>query len=440
MSKMEQLVRFLSIATLAFLYGFFAQHFKLFPYEQLNAVLGRSAAPSAYANLATHYLYAAAYDRQGARILKKNAVQPGLTLITSWWADMGWKPGVKLIDIKGQTVHQWKIDIGELWPEGPEALKYAYIHGSYLFPNGDVLFNMEHTGLFMIDSCGAVKWHLDRITHHSVARDKDGNFWVPGSNSLTRDNPEDMSYVRQFPGLSPRPGAPLTEDLLLKVSPQGDVLSEISLLKVLYDNDLQRYIVKISKRRHGGVLHLNDIEILDESLAAQYPLFEAGDLAVSLRNLHMVLVMDPHTGVVKWYSTDPWIEQHDPDFTGEGWITVFDNNRDFSSQAGRGEMLGGSRIVAVQPDTGKIKVVYPRNKTERFYTKEGGKLQQLDNGNLLVTEAKVGRVFEVTGDGELVWDWINTPNEKHQVAEVMEGTRYAISTEQVASWACHAPQ
>ena len=153
----------------------------------------------------------------------------------------------------------------------------------------------------------------------------------------------------------------------------------------------------------------------------------------------MVLVMDPQTGVVKWYSTDPWIEQHDPDFTGDGWITVFDNNRDFSSAVGprRGEMLGGSRLVAVQPHTGDIKIVYPDNDADLFYTKLGGKLQQLDNGNLLITEAKAGRVFEVDTNGDLVWEWINSPTEQQLVAEVMEGTRYDISPEQIASWQCH---
>jgi hypothetical protein len=442
MSRIEQLVRFLSIASLAFLYGFFAQHFKLFPYEQLNAALGQATAPvrGGYANVATHYLNPAAYDRQGARILDKAAVQPGLTLMTSFWPDMDWKAGIKLLDINGRTVHQWKTDVNELWPGRPDTSMFAYIHGMYLFPNGDILFNVEQTGLFMIDSCGAVKWHLDHVTHHSVARDNDGNFWIPGSTKLTKGKPEDMEYIRQFPGLSPGPGNPLYEDRLLKVSPQGELLADISLLKVLYDNDLQRYIVKISKRKTGDILHLNDIDVLDESMAAQYPLFAAGDLAVSLRHLHMVLVMDPNTGVVKWYSTDPWIEQHDPDFTGDGWITVFDNNHDFGKQADRGAMLGGSRIVAVQPHTGKIKIVYPHNKAEQFYTEAAGKLQRLDNGNLLITEAKAGRVFEITDQGELVWEWINAPNEKGQVAEVYEGSRYAISAEQVASWPCYAPQ
>ncbi len=442
---MEHVIRLLSIAFLAFLYGFVAQRFQLFPYEQVNAALTQATTRFQEENVfKSHYLKAAPYDRYGTRILSASDSQPGLTLITSYWEDMGWNAGIKLIDSEGRVVHRWRTDVIELWPDAPDWVKVVggYVHGSHLFDNGDVLFNIEHTGLFMIDSCGAVKWHLDHPTHHSIARDSDGNFWVPGNVKLSRSEPQDMKYLRQYPGLTPTAKSPVYEDRLLKVSPEGKVLADISLLKVLYDNNLQRYIVKISKRRNGDLLHLNDIDVLDASMAAQYPLFAAGDIVVSLRHLHMIFVMDPLTGVVKWHATDSWIEQHDPDFSGDGWITVFDNNNDFGGHSGprRGEMLGGSRVVAVQPDTGKMKVNYPQKDGELFYTKTGGKQQQLENGNLLLTEAKAGRVFEVTATGELVWEWINKPNDKNQVAEVMEGTRYAISPDQVASWPCHIPQ
>jgi len=45
-------------------------------------------------------------------------------------------------------------------------------------------------------------------------------------------------------------------------------------------------------------------------------------------------------------------------------------------------------------------------------------------------------VFETTSDGDVIWEWINKPNNDNRVAEVMEATRYDISAEQVANWAC----
>ena len=241
--EMENVVRLLSIAFLAFLYGFIAQRFQLFPSVQLNAALSQATAQlKDKKSFLTHYLNTSPYDRHGTQVLDARASQPGLTLITSYWADMGWKAGIKLIDTEGLTIHQWKTDVVELWPDAPEPVKAlgGYVHGSHLFENGDVLFNIEHTGLFMIDSCGTLKWHLDRPTHHSIARDSEGNFWVPGNVKLSKSEPRDMKHLRLFPGLRPTAKKPVYEDRLLKVSPQGEVLTDISLLKVLYDNDLQR--------------------------------------------------------------------------------------------------------------------------------------------------------------------------------------------------------
>ena len=36
-----------------------------------------------------------------------------------------------------------------------------------------------------------------------------------------------------------------------------------------------------------------------------------------------------------------------------------------------------------------------------------GNAQRLPNGNTLINEASIGRFFEVTRDGEIVWEYIN---------------------------------
>ena len=40
-----------------------------------------------------------------------------------------------------------------------------------------------------------------------------------------------------------------------------------------------------------------------------------------------------------------------------------------------------------------------------------GKHQQLDNGNILITEPQSGRVFEVDRSGDLVWEYQNRYDE-----------------------------
>ena len=42
-----------------------------------------------------------------------------------------------------------------------------------------------------------------------------------------------------------------------------------------------------------------------------------------------------------------------------------------------------------------------------FFSAVQGAAQALPNGNVLVTESTKGRVFEVTRDGEIVWEFWN---------------------------------
>jgi hypothetical protein len=169
-------------------------------------------------------------------------------------------------------------------------------------------------------------------------------------------------------------------------------------------------------------------------MAASYPLFDAGDLLVSLRDLHLVFVFDPDTREIKWYAFDPFIRQHDPDFMGDGQIGVFDNNPDGTH---RGSVLGGSRIVVLRPPSDSTRILFPTTQSDTFYTEAGGKWQQLANGNVLLTEAQAGRVVEVDSAGAPVWEWIRTPTGA-RVPEILDGTRYALTPEEVNAWSCAA--
>lgn len=222
----------------------------------------------------------------------------------------------------------------------------------------------------------------------------------------------------------------------MRVSEDGVVLDTINLLDLLYANDLERFLAKANQLNSDDPTHLNDIEPLPDSLAAEYPLFEAGDLAVSLRHLDMVFVVDPVSKRVKWHSTDPHIHQHDPDFIGDGWIAIFDNREDGT---GRGTMLGGSRVIAFQPHTDSLRILFPTSRSEPLYTAHRGEWQLLENGNLLLTEEWTGRIVEVAQDGRTVWEWIVERVEhfgRTMIPAVTKATRINLSRDDVAAWPC----
>ena len=175
----------------------------------------------------------------------------------------------------------------------------------------------------------------------------------------------------------------------------------------------------IDEGSHKDLTHLNDIEILSKSDAAAFPLFEAGDMMLSLRNLNLVMVVDPATETVRWAQTGPWIRQHDPDFLPDGRIMVFDNRRD---ESGR-QVFGGSRILVIDPVTREVETFYEGSEEAPFFSNVKGKQQFLANGDVLITEAETGRAFEVTPDGRIVWSYISRFDDDH-AAKISEAVRY----------------
>jgi hypothetical protein len=99
-----------------------------------------------------------------------------------------------------------------------------------------------------------------------------------------------------------------------------------------------------------------------------------------------------------------------------GNISIFDNG----TQRPSGDY---SRVVEMDPKTGKIVWQYAERKPSVFYAAYQGAAQKLPNGNYLVTSTMQGRIFEVTPDKEVVWDFINPMGSKGPVCTMDDRTR-----------------
>ena len=403
-----------SCIVLTFLGGFLVCRYQFFPYPVIRRAIDAVAAPFAEPG---QHLFPVRYRHVGVTIHDRSAIAPGVTLLTSFWPESDWGAGIRIIDQDGRVLHHW--DIAKVWPKSP----HTYVHGSYLFPNGDVLFNVEYLGIARVNACGDVVWKRTDRAHHSISRTDSGDFWVSGMKWVS----EEDHRADQYPALIP----PYAEQYAWKISPDGELLSEISVLKALY-NSPYRKLLWTSGTRTRDVTHLNDVEELSGKMAARYPMFAAGDLLVSSRTISTIFVMSQE-GAIKWLASEPFNHQHDPDFENDGWITVFDNRMDDTDD---GRYLGGSAIVAINPATNQVRPVYAGSGNDKFHTDAAGKHQLLDNGNRLITESRAGRVFEVNPAGKLVAEWVQQPYDDKRVPEVLEGTRYNLSPEVVAAWPC----
>lgn len=429
----------LSVAALGVGYGVAAQRWAWFPSS--FAQRAWSQAQSLTETGPVSLMGGKGYDRHGVRMVSPGKIQPGLTLISSSWKNSGgWDPGLRLLDKRGRVVHKWRLNRENIFQESKTQRSRPSdtgVHGVQLLPGGDVVLNLEYVGMVRLDACGEVRWTLAEGNHHSIARAADGSFWTPGISPERRSKSKD--HPGGFPGLR---GRIVWIDWIINVSDEGKVLNKINVLDVIYKNGLDRHIEKMMgglpenpklNRNIDNVTHLNDVEPLRPSMADEYPLFERGDLLVSLRNLNLVFVIDPETRKIKWSSSSPFIYQHDPDFIGNSRIGVFDNN---PSLVRTGKMIDKSRIVSLQPHTGSAEVLYPTQHSGPFFTKIMGKWQQLENGNLLLTEAQKGRVVEVGPDGRTVWEWTHKSSYNSKVPVVSKAIRVDVTREQVASWPC----
>jgi len=307
------------------------------------------------------------------------------------------------------------------------------LHGAVLLPDGSAVFSMDHIGLFKLNRCGDLVWSVDEPTHHSVENNADGSFWVSSADKIHPGAGTEHALFRP----------PYTTDTLLHVSPAGEVLEEISLINVFVDSNMMGLLTLtgsiVPDMMEGSrpdfereLFHLNDVEELPEDLAAAFPMFAAGDLLVSLRNRNLILVIDRETQTIKWWHIGPWVRQHDPDWSPDGTITVFDNNRDGTDT---GAILGSSRIVAIDPSTRQTEIRYGGPGEEFFYAERRGKHQVLDGGGMLIVEAEAGRVFEIDPGHKVTWEYVNRYSDIEN-AHITDASVYGAEYFAVDDWRC----
>lgn len=128
-----------------------------------------------------------------------------------------------------------------------------------------------------------------------------------------------------------------------------------------------------------------------------------GSLLFSCRFLNEVIrIQYPSGKVTGRYGRGEILHQHDCRELENGNILVFDNG---PHRPGYGPEY--SRVVEIDPETDKIVWQYVADPPQNFYSSHCAGAERLPNGNTVICEAMWGRIFEVTMDGELVWEYIS---------------------------------
>jgi hypothetical protein len=154
--------------------------------------------------------------------------------------------------------------------------------------------------------------------------------------------------------------------------------------------------------------HMNTISMIpDNPVGRTDNRFEAGNMLICFRNVNQIAVLSGDTAEILWAWGEGNLDwPHHPTMVEGGRILVFDN----------GTKRGYSRLIELDPATDRIVWEYKGDPPERFFTPEKGSSQRFPNGNTLICEGDRGRCFEITRDGEIVWEWYNPAMRgKHRV-------------------------
>jgi hypothetical protein len=370
-------------------------------------------------------------------------------------------PGATLIDMNANVVNQWKGLGG--FPN--KMLPGGYILGST--GQRDPRYGFQDMiDLVQVNWEGNIVWKFNRYErikdpdkkpawmarqHHDYQRE--GNtvgYYVPGADPLVdRGNTLLLSHKNlKNPLISENI---LLDDTFIEVTWDGKVVWEWTCSDHFEELDFSEAARNAMARNPGlrkvggGMgdwMHTNSMSVLGPNRW-----FDAGDARFHPENIiwdgrqtNIIAITDKKTGRTTWKVGPDYtatgalrklgqiIGQHHAHMIprglpGEGNILVYDNG----GWAGYGSPNPGSptgidnalrdysRVLEFDPVTLEIVWQYtPREAglvipytAYMFYSGHISAAQRLPNGNTLITEGAGGRVFEVTPEHEIVWEFVN---------------------------------
>ena len=323
---------------------------------------------------------------------------------------------VKLIDMNGRVVNEWPFHLTrtDAGVDRAHLLKDGHIlvqRGGMMSENGLIEeYDWDHHQVWQYIPEDKMPHHHLLGPHHDVYRLKNGN-----TLTICREAVPD-SYLQQL--REPRfVNRTIYGDAILEITPAGD----IAWIWHCYEHlDLNHYRILASPEWHGGPYnsticdwtHVNTVRPLPENhwYDAGDQRFKPGNVMISPRGLDTVYLIDRDSSQVVWeYSGDYFgglSGQHEPHMIekgapGAGNVLIYDNGASPWKDLGH---AGRSYVLEVDPTKNEVVWVYQNG--EQFHSSYTSSAQRLPNGNTLICESAGRRVFEVTVEGEIVWEYV----------------------------------
>ncbi len=345
----------------------------------------------------------------------------------------------RLIDLTGNVVHEWKYSgqpvafINPALIDGKRGHIFVTLEteegkGTDLVPGQGVTRVRKTVG--EVDWDGNKQWEFGANApggrarqHHDIAR-------LPSGNTLVLAN---ISYP--LPGFT----APqVLDDVAYEVNSDGDIVWSWAASDHIDEIGFSPEELKLVKAsKSPDYLHVNNLKPVgpnhwfnegDQRFAPDNLIFDsrtANFIAIIDRKTRKIVwTLGPHfpqiaetaSGVKVPRPVDQISGQHDAQIIPEGLpgagnLLVFDNQGDGGYPHAPLTVTGGSRVLEIDPVTKQIIWQYTGSNSGNpgwsFRSTHISNARRLPNGNTFIAEGQIGRFFQVTPSGEIVWEYVN---------------------------------
>ncbi|MEZ4503372.1 MAG: aryl-sulfate sulfotransferase [Dehalococcoidia bacterium] len=332
-------------------------------------------------------------QRRGLTHSRPDRSIKGYTLIAPLFGNAAY-----LIDMAGRVVHTWDLgDLGgnlaRLLPNGhlltlgPDRAKGPATPADEadFLPLEERARSIGGNGALLreLDWDGSVLWeYRNPAMHHDFVRLPNGHTLIPEWIELSDDLAKRVRGGWNHRGKQ----GPLIGDDIVEIDGDGGEVRRLRTWEML---DPRRDPICPLERRTEWT-HVNSLDVND-----------AGDIAFSCRQNSRVGIIDGASGTLRWkYGAPDTYHQHHATFQAEGRIQIFDNGMHSRGQP-------ASKVIEVDPNNNEVTWTYQGAPTLQFFSPHISNAQRLPGGNNLVCEGATGRIFEITKQGEVVWEWLS---------------------------------
>jgi hypothetical protein len=355
-----------------------------------------------------------------------------------------------LVDMDGNEVHEWP---------------YAGLPGKVIDPTlvggqrGHVLLQLSENGdkrggIFGNKTVGELDWDGKKLwewgTQAPGGSARQNHDWARLANGNTLLL---VTIPHPVKGLGPKE---LGDQAIYEVDPSGRIVwkwvAGDHLREFGFSPEGLHYLRERIARNPvevWGYLEINDLQVLGPNRW-----YDAGDMRFNPDNLmfdsrkgNFIAIIDKNTGGIVWrlgpdfpgseYSPDQRIlekrvprpvdqisGQHNAHLIpkglpGAGNLLLFDDQGGAGFPPSALGIYAGSRVLEIDPAKKQIVWQYTGANSGRpvwsFFSSFVSNAQRLPNGNTLIDEGMDGRFFQITPDGDIVWEYVPPYLGKKQV-------------------------